>query len=397
MMRHLLRLIWNRKRSNFLIMLEIFFAFLVLYVVATLSVFYVDNYSKPLGFSYENVWSVVMDTRQQNITAQQRIERTQQITMALESFDEVERVAGMFILPFSMSDYNNNYNIDGKKVSVHINRVTDELKVVLDLKVTRGRWFERSDEASNTDLVVINESLSKELFENEDPIGKPLFEVEPGEKEKKVIGVVSDFRKNGELAPLTNYFFERASMYDTVNFTLPNQLVVKLRPGTTAQFEEKLVTRLQNTVKDWSYEVEPLQEAHRSQRMFYLAPLIILGTVAGFLISMVGLGLIGVIWQNVTARANEIGLRRAAGATMQHIYTQILLELLLIASLGMILGVLLVIQFPLIGLIDFISTKVYMTALVISVLFIYLVTILCGLYPSWLAARVQPTEALHAE
>jgi putative ABC transport system permease protein len=378
-------------------MMEIFFAFLVLYTVTALGVFYMDNYNKPLGFSYENVWSIIMDTRQQSSTPQQKIEKTQQILMALKSFDEVEEVAGMFILPFSSSDYNNNYGIKGRKVSIHINTVTDELKEVLDLKMTRGRWFEKSDEVAKTDLVVINESLSRELFGSEDPIGKPLFEVEPGEKEKQVIGVISDFRKSGELAPLTNYFFERASLFDTVNFTVPNQLVVKLRPGTTAQFEEKLVTRLQNTVGDWSYEVEPLREARRSNNLFYLTPLIVLGIIAGFLILGVSLGLIGVIWQNVTARANEIGLRRAAGATIVHIFSQILIELLLIASLGMFLGVLLVMQFPILGIIDFISTKVYLTALVISVLFIYLVAIVCGLYPSWLATKVQPTEALHGE
>jgi putative ABC transport system permease protein len=378
-------------------MLEIFFAFLVLYAVITLSVFYIDNYNKPLGFNYEDRWSVKMDTRQQDMTKEQRIEKTQQILMALRSFDEVEAVAGLFLLPFTMENYNNRYTIKGKSVNIHINRATDELKEVLDLKLTRGRWFEKSDEAASTDLVVINESLSKELFGNEDPTGKPLFEVEPGEKEKRIVGVISDFRKDGELAPLNNYFFERASLYDTVNFTLPNQLIIKLRPGTTAQFEEKLVTRLQNTVGDWSYEVEPLAEAHRSHRLFYTIPLIVLSTIAGFLIMMVSLGLIGVIWQNVTARANEIGLRRAAGATVMYIYTQILIELLLIASLGMLLGVLLVIQFPMLGIIDFISTKVYMIALVISIIFIYLVAIACGLYPSWLATKVQPTEALHAE
>jgi putative ABC transport system permease protein len=59
--------------------------------------------------------------------------------------------------------------------------------------------------------------------------------------------------------------------------------------------------------------------------------------------------------------------------------------------------VLLVIQFPMLGIIDFISTKVYLTALLISIIFIYLVAIACGLYPSWLATKVQPTEALHAE
>ena len=53
MTRHLLKLVWNRKRSNLLIALEILLSFLVLTAVTTLAVFYVDNYRKPLGFDVD--------------------------------------------------------------------------------------------------------------------------------------------------------------------------------------------------------------------------------------------------------------------------------------------------------------------------------------------------------
>ena len=43
-------------------------------------------------------------------------------------------------------------------------------------------------------------------------------------------------------------------------------------------------------------------------------PLIAVGLVAGFLMLMVALGLLGVLWQNVTQRTREMGLRRAKGA-----------------------------------------------------------------------------------
>ena len=58
MIRHLLKLVWNRKRSNALMILEICVSFLVVFVVATLGLFFLDNYRRPLGFEWKNVWNV---------------------------------------------------------------------------------------------------------------------------------------------------------------------------------------------------------------------------------------------------------------------------------------------------------------------------------------------------
>lgn len=54
-------------------------------------------------------------------------------------------------------------------------------------------------------------------------------------------------------------------------------------------------------------------------------------------------------------------------------------------------------QFPLLDVIGFLSGEVYVYALAISLSIMYLLTVLCGLYPSWLATKVQPAEALHYE
>ena len=58
MLRHLFKLIWNKKRQNLLLMSEILVSFLVMYAIFTLVVYYYNNYKKPMGFSYDNVWSV---------------------------------------------------------------------------------------------------------------------------------------------------------------------------------------------------------------------------------------------------------------------------------------------------------------------------------------------------
>ena len=51
MTRHLLRLIWNRKRQNFLLTLEIFFSFLTLFGVVLFATQFANNARQPLGYT----------------------------------------------------------------------------------------------------------------------------------------------------------------------------------------------------------------------------------------------------------------------------------------------------------------------------------------------------------
>jgi putative ABC transport system permease protein len=60
MIRHLLRIVWNRRRTNLLISIEIFLSFLVVATVLILGLYLADNYRQPLGYSYQDVWSVRM-------------------------------------------------------------------------------------------------------------------------------------------------------------------------------------------------------------------------------------------------------------------------------------------------------------------------------------------------
>jgi putative ABC transport system permease protein len=227
-------------------------------------------------------------------------------------------------------------------------------------------------------------------------VGKPFAPWSSENNEVRIIGVITDFRQTGEYMQSSNYLFERKKLDDPQQRP-PRNLLVKVRPGTTAEFEEKLDKRLQAVAKAWSFDIEPLEQKRETALKILLAPMIAAGVIAGFLMIMVGLGLVGVLWQNVTQRTKEIGLRRAKGATQQHVYKQILGELFVLTTIGLILGVIIVVQFPLLDLIGFINAKVFAFGLFVSFLLIYSLTLLAGLYPSWLATKVQPAEALHYE
>lgn len=112
---------------------------------------------------------------------------------------------------------------------------------------------------------------------------------------------------------------------------------------------------------------------------------------------MVGLGMVGVLWQSITRRSREIGVRRAIGATAGTVYGQILGELLVVTSFGLFLGLLVVVQFPILQIMGWVSGTVVAIASLIAIALIYALALAAGLYPSWLAARVQPAAVLRSE
>ena len=70
---------------------------------------------------------------------------------------------------------------------------------------------------------------------------------------------------------------------------------------------------------------------------------------------------------------------------------------MVLTTLGISLAVLLVAQLPLLGLTRFLSPGIFTGGLALAAATMYLVTTLSALYPSWMASRIQPAEALRSE
>jgi putative ABC transport system permease protein len=408
MIKHLCKLVWNRKRINFLVTLEIFFSFLVVFAVIVFAVYYTDNYRRPLGFDYQNVWYIGVERRagSGDKDKPQQLETSRRLLAALREFGEVESAAGVWGAPYSQGDWTDGRDDKktGKSIHFGCNPVTDDLKDVLGLRMVGGRWFGKEDDGASYNPVVINRKLARDLFGDEDPVGKDISDPEDKKRvETRVVGLIDDFRKKGEFAELSGYAIYRNDLTfkpgarGNIQGDPPRSLLIKVRPGTTAAFEEKLLARLQTEAKDWSFSIKPLVEMRASVFQEYLVPMAAFGLVAGFLLIMVGLGLTGVLWLNVTQRTKEMGLRRAKGATRRRIYKQILGELFIVTTIGLLVGTLVVVQFPLLDFMGFASPEVYTASIFISLGLIYLLTTVCGLYPSLLATRIHPAEALHYE
>jgi putative ABC transport system permease protein len=400
MIRHLLKLVWNRKRSNALMILETCVSFLVVFGVATMALFFLDNYRLPLGFEWKDAWSVSIGMGESEAGGAAAT-AAQQATLArllreVRTLAPVEAAAGTWVVPFDQGGWSTTERFGGKRVEMSADRATVGFDRALGLEMVAGRWFEEADAVLGWQPVVIDRDLARAAYGSADPIGQAFGEPRPGQRPSRVIGVVKEFRKSGELMPNDNFLFRFASL-DHPDDNLLRNLVVRVRPGTPPAFEEALVKRMQAVAPEWSFEVRPLAQMRATSFRFLLTPLIVAGTVAFFLLLMVGLGLIGVLWQNLLQRTREIGLRRAAGASRSAVHGQVLLEQLVVTSLGVAIGALLVIQIPVLDLIGVLSRQVFAAGLAVATATMYLIAVLCALYPSSLASRVRPAEALRYE
>ena len=209
----------------------------------------------------------------------------------------------------------------------------------------------------------------------------------------KVIGVVEDLKAKGDYAEAGLAIYNRT---DTSSFHWLGKILVKVRPGTDAAFEGRLYKTLANSMKNSNVEIEHLVDKRKSINYFALVPMIVLLIVAFFLIVNVALGLFGVLWYNINKRRGEIGLRRALGATGRSVSWQLVTETLILATLSLILGTFFAIQFPLLNVFD-LPSGVYVTAIILAIIFIYLLVFICSLYPGRQAAAIYPAVALHEE
>ncbi len=400
MIRHLTRLIWNRKRLTSLLALEVLVSFLVLFALVLPTVRYAELWDQPLGFAIDDVWAVTIARPSQVQEVQDEdVARLGILLDVVGDLAEVQVAAGAYTAPYVPWTLRASGRLpDGRLIEYSSNLVTDALVEVLDLTLVAGRWFSPEDDAAAGTPVVINRRMARDVFGDDVPVGQriPLRSAD----ELLVVGVVEAYRADGELSPQRNYVFRRMPLDGTSNYAMmPNLLLVRARPGTTAAFEETLVTRLQRAAPEWSFQVEVLAEARRRVLSQFTTPLIALSTVVGFLLLMVALGLVGVVWQSVTERTHEFGLRRANGATNDDIRRQVLSELLILTSAAVGAGVLLVAQLPAIPMPfpNLFTSENVLTSVVISGAVIYLLTLLCGWIPSRLATRIQPAEALRHE
>jgi putative ABC transport system permease protein len=392
MLPHLFRLIWNKKKQNFLLILELFISFIGLFAGITFLLYPYNNYKLPLGMQPENVWVVnfnAADNIKNTDSLQIFRESVKKVLLSIKGVEDVTYSSGN--IPFSGNSSNTDIKYNGNRTFADIYSVEDNYINILGVKVLEGRWFNTNDDVSRDRPVVINDALKKELFGDEDALGK-MVESDAANR-MKIVGVVAAFKDESEFEMPGAGIFQRM---DTGNMRYHNAMMIKVKQGADAATESMVYKTLSNMIRNANIEIEHLTDMKAKKKGEMMVPRTIFMIIAGFLIINVALGIFGVLWYNINKRRSEIGLRRAVGATGKAISWQLVVEAILLATLSLIIGSFFAIQFPLLGVFDLPANN-YITAIICSIVFIYVLVIVCALYPGRQAAAIYPAVALHED
>jgi len=393
MFKHLFKLIWNKRNQNFLFLSEILISFLVIFAVFSYLTYYYQNYRQPIGFDYKRVWAIEYGNGELTKNRDSLVMFYDLLYKSLKSMPQIEEVSyssGNY--PYADSFMSTGLTQNGQKFDRVSNYfVGADYKNVWNVSLTEGRWFLPEDAISKNRHVIINETLKKAIFGNAQATGKLIGDFE-GANKLKVIGVMQDIKADGDFSPVSNAMF---SQLDSNGLSDNHTILLKVAETADATFEGNLYKFMATSMKS-AVEIRHVDEMRDARNERTYIPMIIFSIIAAFLIINVALGLFGVLWYNISKRKSEIGLRRAIGASGASVSYQLVAEALILATISLALGCFFAIQFPLLNVFD-IPSSVYITAILLSVAFIYLLVLACSLYPGRQAAAIHPAIALHEE
>jgi len=388
MIKHILKLTWNKKGSNSLMILEIFLSFLVLFVVVGYVLFNLNIIKKPLGFATEDRWMISLDRQVDRQDSLERVTTLQNLKAELLAMQEVKDVTFLqSITPFSDNSWRNGFTTGQTTINSCMMPVDFSYASLMDVEISEGRWFTESDLSGTHTPMVVNKLWLDEF--GGESVMDSVFTSDG--TSYKVVGMVDHNRYRGQFSePITtmyfaNHFYENA-----------DNIILQMQPDTEAAVEEKISKLINAVTKTTGNVISTLDQRKEENSRHNWILMIGLLSICGFLCVNVALGLFGVLWYNINKRRAEIGLRQAIGAHGGDITKQFILEILVLTGLAVGLGIFFAVQIPLLGVTEYPASLFYRAIAWATVIILVLVFI-CALFPSLQAARISPATALHED
>src|SRR5215216_1829373 len=325
----------------------------------------------------------------------------EQVLERLNNVPGVESAALISHLPIEEMGTNSNVTVEGKTYPpnesplVEFRAVSDNYFQTTNIPLLRGRLFSKQEGDDNQPVVVINEAMAKQIWPNEDPIGKRIGD----DSKLTVIGVVGNVKNYGLLRPpapelyapytLKTFWADmRWNMRLLVRSTLDNsdiaaavrREVQAIDPGQPIYAVQTMNLVIENTVRDKSLNTT------------------LLSVFAGVSLLLAVIGVYGVMSYTVAQHTREIGIRMALGAQPATILKLIIGRGLVLVSAGVGIGVLA--SFGLTRFIEHMLFGVTPTdplTFVMIVFLLGLVALLACLIPALRAMRVDPIMVLRAQ
>jgi putative ABC transport system permease protein len=224
----------------------------------------------------------------------------------------------------------------GQRLELPYDAVSPDYFRTMGVAVLRGREFTEQDTSDSPPVAVINETMAKRYWPDDDPIGKRFKFGDPDNKDPwiNIVGVVRDTRRQGLDAPIRIESFMTHSQY-----TARSMSIVVRAPGDHPALAAAVRDSIWSLDKDLPVPeistVDRLLSESMSQRRLSL---VLLATFAGVALILAAIGIYGVISYSVHQRSHEMGIRLAMGAQSVDLIKLVLKRGVMLAAIGVGLG-----------------------------------------------------------
>jgi predicted permease len=261
------------------------------------------------------------------------------------------------------------------------------------MPVVQGRGFANTDRAGAPPVAVINEVIARQLWPNQDPIGKRFRLGREGEV-LTVIGVVQTAKYRTLLESSRPFFYRPFAQVYQTPMTL--HLATTGDPRALIPAVRQLVQSLDRELP--VYRIQTLGDRLAGSVSMQRTAAILVASYGVLALLLAAIGLYGSMTYVVARRTREIGIRMALGARAAVVMGQVLREALGLASLGAALGIVVAIpsarllRSQLFGVqpgdpITFATVAIMLVA----------VAVVAAFSPAWRATRVDPVVALRSD
>jgi putative ABC transport system permease protein len=323
----------------------------------------------------------------------------EQVINRVSNLPGVESVGLTSHLPIEEQGYNGNLPVEGKTYPPNEEPLVEFRAVNLDyfqttnIPLLRGRVFSKREHDETQPVIVINQTMAKLIWPNEDPIGK---RVGDDNERVTVIGVVGDVKNYGILKkPIAEMYVP----YTLKTFWPDMRWNMRLLVRSTLE-DASITSALRREVQ----AVDPAQSIYAVQSMKLVventvrdksANTTLLTVFAGLSLLLAVIGVYGVMSYQVVQNTREIGIRIALGARPASILQLVIGRGLFLVSIGVAIGI--AASFALTRFIEnmlFGITPTDPMTFGMIVLLLGVVALLACLLPALRAMRVNPIVVL---